>query len=629
MSTSSPKASASWPARVMPLLATVRGYRPTWLKRDLAGALTVTALIIPENMAYAALAGLPPAAAFYAAPAGLVLYALFGSSRQLIAAVSAAVAVLSAATVGALAPAGSPRFIALSAALALLAGLISVLAGVLRLGRIAQFFSASVLTGFVFGLALIIAIKQVPKLFGIEGSQGDFFERLWFLVTHVGNTHLPTLLVGAGSLLLLLGLERVSARLPAALVVLVVASGVTTLLRLDTHGVHVVGRIQAGVTAPRLPDVGLKDLLDLLPGACGLALVSFAEAIGPARMFAARHGYEVDANRELVGLGAANMGAGLFRGFAIGSSLSKSAANDSAGARTEVSAILAAGFTVLVALFLTPLCRLLPEATLGAIVVVAVSGMMDVRELRRLYALRRADFLGAGVALVGVLALDVLPGLLLAVGVSLFLTVYRASVPRLSELGRAPGTLAFNDVRHTPRPLTVPGMLILRPNEGIFFANATSLRDEIMERLRHTGPSTQALLLDLEVTVDLDVPGADMLAGLCDELAQRGVTLEVARVMASTRRMLDRTGVTAKVGEANLFPQVLDAVVEHLTRSPAVTPEEQELLRDGLHRLRGLVEEACATLDEKEAADRQRLQELGQRLGRAESELRGPASAPH
>lgn len=613
----------------MPFLASVRGYPRAWLKRDLVGALTVTALLIPEGMAYAELAGLSPQAAFYAAPAGLVLYALFGSSRQLIVAVSAAVAVLSAATVAPLAAAGSPRFVVLTAALALLAGLVSLVAGVLRLGRVAQFFSASVLTGFVFGLALVIAIKQVPKLFGIEAGDGNFFERLGSIVTHLGGTRPLTLLVGAASVVLLLGLERVSKRLPAALVVLALAIGVTALLGLDARGVHVVGHVPAGLASPRLPDVGWRDLLGLLPGACGIALVAFAEAIGPSRMLAARHGYEVDPNRELVGLGAANMGAGLFQGFSIGCSLSKSAANDSVGARTEVAALLAAGFTLLVALFLTPVFRLLPEATLAAIVVVAVSGMMDVRELRRLYGLRRADFLGALAALVGVLVLDVLPGLLVAVGLSLFLTVYRASVPRLSELGRTPGTLAFSDLRREPPPLTVPGMLILRPNEGIFFANATALRDEVMERLRRAGRPVRAVLLDLEVTADLDVPGADMLSDLRDDLERRGVTLMLARVIAPTRRMLDRTGVTRKVGPGHVYAQVLDAVVDHLAHSKAMTPEEQGLFRDGLHRLRTLVEEAGATLDESEATDRQRLQELGRRLGQAESELGGAGSAPH
>lgn len=616
-------------ARAVPFVAAMRGYRPDWLKRDVVGALTVTALLIPENLAYAGLAGLPPAAAFYAAPAALVLYALFGSSRQLIAAASAAVAVLSAATVSDLAPAGSPRFVVLTAALALMAGLVSVLAGVLRLGRIAQFFSSSVLTGFVFGLALIIAMKQVPKLFGIEGSQGDFFERLWFLVTHLGGTHVVTLLVGAGSLLLLLGLERVSERLPAALVVLVLSIVVSALLGLDARGVHVVGRVQAGLTAPGIPAVGPRDLVDLFPGACGIALVAFAEAIGPARMLAARHGYEVDADRELVGLGAANVGAGLFRAFAVGSSLSKSAANDAAGARTEVSALLAAGFTVFVALFFMPLLRMLPEATLAAIVVMAISGMMDVRELRRLYRLRRADFVVAMVALLGVLVLDVLPGLLVAVGLSLFLTVYRASVPRLSELGRAPGTLAFSDLRHTPRPLTVPGLLILRPNEGVFFANATSLRDEIMARVHRASHPVQAVLLDLEVTADLDVPGTDMLAALHDDLARKQVTLLLARVMTPTRRMLEHTGVATKVGAENIHAQVLDAVVEHLTDAPAMTPEEQALLRDGLHRLRSLVEESAASLEASEGADRERIQDVVQRLGRAESELEGPGPAPH
>lgn len=624
---SQPSTARSRLASFVPFLASMRNYRPSWLKRDLVGALTITALLIPEGMAYAQLAGAPPQAAFYACPAALVLYALLGSSRQLVVAVSATVAVLSAATVGALAPSGSAHFLALTAGLAVLAGLISVLAGVLRLGRIAQFFSPSVLTGFVFGLALVIAMKQVPKLFGLKGTGKGFFEQLGFVLTHLSQTHLPTLLMGASCLVLLFALERISERLPAALVVLMLAILASHVLGLQARGVEVVGNIPAGLAAPRPPDVTWRDVLALLPGACGIALVGFAEAIGPSRMLAARHGYTVNANQELIGLGCANLGAGLFQGFPIGCSLSKSAANDQAGARSQVSSLVAAGLTLLVALFFTPLFRALPEAALGAIVVVAVSGMMEVGELRRLFRLRRADFTVAMAALLGVLVFDVLPGLLIAVGLSLFLTVYRASLPRLSELGRAAGTLDFVDLRHQPSARPLPGLVVLRPNEGIFFANAESLHEEILEHLRRGPRQVQAVLLDLETTTDLDVPGADMLAALHEELEGQGVVLSLARALAPTQAMLERTGVLEKVGRAHLYAHVLNGVVDYLARHAPQAREERAFFHDGLERLSSLAEEAEDSIPHEE---REQLEEMRRRLRQAESALDEPRdTGPH
>ncbi|RYZ36582.1 MAG: sulfate permease [Myxococcaceae bacterium] len=611
---------SSWLSRVSPFLASLKGYDGARLKRDVVGALTVTALHIPEGMAYAQLAGLPPQAALYSTPAALALYALFGSSRQLIVAVSASVSVLSAATVGAMAQQGSPRFMALTAALALMAGAVAVLAGVLKLGRIAQFFSASVLSGFVFGLALIIAIKQVPKIFGIEGARGGFFERLWFVLTHLGQTHVLTLIVGVASIAALLLLGRLSKRIPAALAVLVLGIVVSSVLHLDAKGVAIVGPIPSGLVPPQLPHgVGLKDLLGLLPGACGIALVAFAEAIGPARMFAAKHGYEVDPNRELVGLGAANLGGGLFRGFGMGCSLSKSAANDQAGSSTQVASLVTAGLTLLVALFLTGLFRALPEATLGAIVVVAILGMMDVKELVRLFHLRREDFLGAGVALLGVLAFDVLPGLLIAVGVSLFLTVFRASQPRMSELGRVPGTLDLAATHRETSAITLPGLHVFRPEEGLFFANATSLRDEVLARVRDARVPVREVLLDLELTDDLDVPAADMLVGLHEDLSHRGITLALARVHRPTWRMLEHTGVLEKVGREHVYPQVGAGVEAWMARHESQAWQEWRLIRDGLTLVRIRVDEAGESLQGEE---RYRQEELLVRLDDADTRMR-------
>ena len=318
-------------ARFLPILAWLPAYKVAWLGTDLVAGLTVVALLIPEGMAYAQIAGVPPEAAFYAAPIGLLMFAIFGTSRQLVVAVSSAIAAMSFATVSEIATPNTTEFIMLTAGLAMLAGLVSILAGLLRLGRVAQFFSESVMVGFITGLALIIIVKQLPKLFGIEGGAGNSWERLHHFAIHLPQTHLPALLTGLLCLALLILLERFLPRIPAALVALVFGIGLSLAFGLEARGVEVVGELPAGLAAPQLPAISPQQWLLLLPGALGLSLVCFAEAIGPSRAFAAAHKYEIDPNQEWLGVGASNFGAGLFQGFPIGASLSKSAANDQAG----------------------------------------------------------------------------------------------------------------------------------------------------------------------------------------------------------------------------------------------------------------------------------------------------------
>ena len=329
-------------ARFLPILGWLPEYERTWLRADLIAGLTVVALLIPEGMAYAEIAGVPPQAAFYAAPIGLLLFAIFGSSRQLVVAVSAAIAAMSYATVSLIAQPNTSDFIVLTAALAVLTGLIAILAGILKLGQVAQFFSESVMVGFVTGLALVIAMKQLPKILGIEGGDGNFWERLYDLLTHLTDSHLPTLVVGLICLVLMLVLEHYLEKVPAALAALIVGIAISAMFGLEGRGVEIVGEIPAGLAPPQWPAISPQSWLSLLPGALGLALVCFAEAIGPSRSFASAHKYEIDANQELIGLGTANLGAGLFQGFPIGSSLSKSAANDQAGAHSQMSGIIAA-----------------------------------------------------------------------------------------------------------------------------------------------------------------------------------------------------------------------------------------------------------------------------------------------
>jgi len=550
-----------------PVLSWVPGYQRTWLRFDLIGGLTVCAILVPEGMAYAQLAGVPPEYAFYAAPIGLLAYAVLGSSRQLVVAVSSAVAIMSAATISELAAAGSAEYIALTAALAILAGLVSIAFGVLRLGRIAQFFSESVLVGFVFGLALLITIKQVPKILGIEAHGDTAVALVRDMLPQVKESDLLTLAVGACGIAAMIALERLLPRVPAALLVLIGSIAASAAFGLEAHGVKVVGDLPAGLAGPSLPGVGLSAVPELLAGAFGIALVAFAEAIGPANEFAREHGGKIDPNRELIALGAANTGAGLFSGFPIGSSLSKSAANDRAGAKTPASLITAAAATALVALFLTPLFEPLPEATLGAIVVVAVAGMMKVGKMRQLWQLRRADFSLALIALMGVLVMPTLPALAIAVVVSLGMLVWRASQPRLTFLGLARGGLEQVDLRTAP-DAAIPGLVIVRPDEMLFFANVASVRDEVLQAVTDADPPATVVLLDLALTPEVDVPVVDALKDLQQRLAADGVELWLCHLQPDARDLLDRAGALAAIGPDRVYARAIDGIVTFALRMP-------------------------------------------------------------
>lgn len=589
-------------ARFLPILGWLPEYERTWLRADLIAGLTVVALLIPEGMAYAEIAGVPPQAAFYAAPIGLLLFAIFGSSRQLVVAVSAAIAAMSYATVSLIAQPNTSDFIVLTAALAVLTGLIAILAGILKLGQVAQFFSESVMVGFVTGLALVIAMKQLPKILGIEGGDGNFWERLYDLLTHLTDSHLPTLVVGLICLVLMLVLEHYLEKVPAALAALIVGIAISAMFGLEGRGVEIVGEIPAGLAPPQWPAISPQSWLSLLPGALGLALVCFAEAIGPSRSFASAHKYEIDANQELIGLGAANLGAGLFQGFPIGSSLSKSAANDQAGAHSQMSGIIAAVVTALVALFFTQWFYLLPEATLGAIVVVAVSHMVKVDKMKHLYHVRRADFILAVAALLAVLTLETLQALLLSVIISLFALVWHASQPKLAVLGRVPNSWDFSDIRRHPENQTLPGLLMVRPENGLFFANAVGLREAIIRELHASTEPIKVVLIDLGATADLDVPSADMLVELYKELHSQNIRCMLVRMIAPVRQLLERAGAMEEIRLEDVFIDPGDAVLDYLM-SQYNDSGIQELVRSGLQIVRNLLQAHLSTAPvERQAA---------------------------
>jgi high affinity sulfate transporter 1 len=565
----------------IPILSWLPAYDRRFLRGDVIAGLTVWAVLVPEALAYATIAGVSPVIGLYAAPPALIFYAILGSSRQLVTGPMAATAALSAAAVANLAAANPSDFLALTSTLALVTGAIALLAGLLRLGFLASFISEPVLKGFIIGLALTIMVGQLPKLFGVEKGSGDFFRQLWHLITSLGQTSGLTLLVGVGSLVVVLGLRRIAPVVPGSLAAVLLGIAAVHIFKLDRHGVAIVGHIDSGLPSFGLPDVPSHRYFDLLPSAVGVMFVGFAEGLGAAKTYAARSHDEIDANQEFVALGAANLGAGLSTGMVVNGSLSKTAVNGSAGAKSQLSGLVVAGLTVLTLLFLTGLFEDLPEATLGAVVIAALIELVDFDSLARYYHLHtrglgrvyhiaaRPDFTAALAALLGVLVFDTLPGLFIGIVMSLVLLLYRASRPNVAELGRVPGSPeAFGDVLRDPPKERIPGVAILRVEGGLFFADADAVRSRVLAAV---DDDTRAVVVDAETVPYIDLTAANMLAELAETLTERNVKLVIAREVGSVRDVLVELDTAG--GTAAAYPTV-GAAVDALTdrnelRSPS------------------------------------------------------------
>ena len=521
-------------------------YRREWLGPDLVAGLIVWSVVVPQAAAYAQIAGLPPSAGLIAAPGALLGYALLGTSRTLVVGATTATAALSGAAVAPLAGGDPARFVALTAALALLAAAVFIGAGLLRLGGIMDLVSKPVMTGFLFGLGLTVAIGQLPKLFGVDAGTGEFFGKLRALLGDLDQTHGWTLAVGAASVCLLVVFRRLAPSLPGTLIVLVLAIAASALFDLSARGVDVVGELPSAVPDPTWPDISWRDAADLLPAAIGVLLLS-AEAIGVSRTLAGAHGYRVDANRDLIGLGGSNLLAGLSSGFVQSGGASQTMAVERSGGRTQLASLVAAVLTLLTGAFLAFLFEDLPQATLGAIVVVAIVGLFRVDELRRFARIRSSAAFVALLALAGVLLFGVLPGLILAAGLSLIVVIKRLSRPEVGGLARDPASGAWGRVDRHPDWELLPGVLAARVEGPLFYANASSVRDRLLDLVGSSEPTPQAVVLELAESPDLDLESLDMLADLADALAARGIELRLASVRAPVLELLRRSGVVEKV----------------------------------------------------------------------------------
>ena len=524
--------------------------------------LTIWALMVPQAIAYAGVAGVPVQNGLYVMPLAVVGYALLGSSRHLFVGPSAGVATLSASAVAAVATAstGSAEYIALTCALTLMVGVIYLAGGLARMGFVARFFARPVLDGFIVGLGLYIAIGQVPKVVGIEKPSGNTLSVLANTIADVGSWEWTTVAVGLAGLLALFGLARFAPKLPGVIIVVVVAVLAERALDLKAHGVAIVGDVPTGFDFVSLSDVSLSDLGGLLPGALAIVIVGLAQSLAIAKSYATKYHYAVDANREMLGYGAANIGAGVLQGYTVTGGPSPTATAERVGAKSPVAFLVTALMALLTILFLAGLFADLPEPILGAIVIWAVSGMIDPGKLTQYWRAPSLEFWAALGALLGVVLIDILPGVAIGVALSFVLLIHAIDHPHIAVLGRSSDGSRFSDLEDDPEATPIPGVLIHRFEAELIFANADLFQDDVLARVRAAEPPPSAVILDFEAIGHVDVTGAQILKSLHDTLDAHGIRLIVARAKSTVRDVLRRNGTVDVLGEDNLARTVDDAL---------------------------------------------------------------------
>ncbi|RJP35215.1 MAG: SulP family inorganic anion transporter [Actinobacteria bacterium] len=555
---------------LLPVFAWLPAYRRRWLVGDITAGITTWAATVPIAMAFAGIAGVPVQYGLYAACLSLIAYAVFGTSRVLHVGPTAAIAAVSAATVTSLAGGDMQRYIALTTLLAFIVGLLLVLAGLARAGFIAKLLAKPVLEGYVVGAAIFIAVGQAHKLFGIQTSASNTFAEFADLFRQAGSWSWTTLAVGAGCLLLLFALHRLFPRLPVALTVLALSIVMAYALDLAAHGIALVGEVPRGLSWFSLSGTTAKDAIDLLPGAVGLALLAFAESLAIARALAGRHRREVRASQEMIALGAANLGAGLLQGFAVDASFTRTAISEQAGGKTQLASVICSAL-VFSTLFLTSTLKYLPQATLGAIVIFAVSRLIVVKPFARLRRASRADYALALCALFGVLIFGVMVGILIGVALSLAGLILRTSRPHSAVLGVDDSGTRHGDLAERPdcKPYT-PYLIIYRFDAPLIFSNVDQFVDDIRRLVEEADPRPRAVIVDFEMVYEMDTSASDEFTALHAALHEDGVEMLIARVHAPVRAFMQRDGITDMVGAENIFYTVRDAVQAFRERHPGL-----------------------------------------------------------
>ncbi|MBR0774764.1 SulP family inorganic anion transporter [Bradyrhizobium diazoefficiens] len=549
----------STPRRLLPMLDWVSGYQRTWLVPDALAGVALWAVMVPESMAYAGIVGVPPIMGLYTIVPALLAYALFGTSRQLVVGPDTATGLISALTVGAVAAHGSVEFNSLTSTLAVLVGMLFLAFGIARMGWVASFIPTPVMRGFIEGLVYVTIIGQVPHLLGLGGASGHFFDKLWYVLQHLKDVSFAPAATGLLCLGAMLLLRHLAPRLPAALVVMAGATILIGLFGGEASGVHVAGHIPSGLPALAMPDLDPAILRELAPGALAIVLVGYAEALGAAKAASLQDGSDIDPNQELVAHGPANILTGLFGGFLVVGSLSKTSVAMAAGARSQIANLVAAVLCFLTLILLTPLFRNMPEPALAAIVIAAMLHLTKPAYLGSVLARSRWSFCMVLVVIAGELTLGVLQGIALGVILSILRLIEVASRPKGAVLGQLPGVEAYRDVRLHPDAITFPGLLIWRIGGDFIFASAGTIGTGLRAAVA-AAPETRRVLLDFDSVDFLDVTGGDELLRLVRELHTRGIGVGLVRVRDTIREDLRRAGIVDEVGADNFYERTTDGV---------------------------------------------------------------------
>ncbi len=557
--------SPSGLARFLPILSWVPRYQRMWLRPDLIAGITVAALVVPKSLGYAGIAGVPIEYGLYAAAAGAILYAIFGLSGQIATGPSSALAAVAAgALVSAGIATGSDDAVALIAAVTIASGLLFLVLRLFRMGWISQFLSKPVITGFLFGAAIEVVIGELPKITGTSAEGTNSWQKLLSWVEGLSATDLTTVAVGVASLVLIFGLKVAAPRLPGALVLLVLGLAASNVLGLGDQGVALIGEVPRGLPSIAIPELDFvgQNITVILTAAVGLLLIGFSQTAGDARSFASKHGARVDIDQESVAQGAANIGSGLLQGIPVSTSLSASSLADSSGAKTQLASLTTGAVVVLTMILLAPLFSDLPTAVLAAIIIQAVvSGMMDVPQMRRLYRVLRTDFWIAMIALVSVLTAGVLAGVVIGVFLSLGYLIYISASPAMPELGRKPGTRAFRSVDDEPEVTTYPGLLVMRIDSSLYFANSEAPEDRLRELVQDADPPIGTIVLDFEGINFIDSQASEAIGKVIDLAGYNDIDIRLARVKGGqVMRVLEADGVLGRLGTPGVYPEVYAAV---------------------------------------------------------------------
>ena len=548
----------------MPGIAQFRGYQRGWLRGDLLAGITVAAYLVPQVMAYAEVAGLPPVTGLWAILGPLVVYALMGSSRQLSVGPESTTALMTAVVLMPLAAGDPARYATLAAALAVMVGLICVAGGLARLGFLADLLSKPVLVGYMAGVAVIMMVSQFSKITGVPVEGDGFLPEVASFLSNLDQVHWPTLALAAGLLILLFLLQWLFPLAPGPLIVVVLGAVIVAVFSLQDQGVAVVGAVPVGLPVPQLPGVSGSDIADLLLPALGVAMVGYTDNVLTGRAFGARHGQRVDANQEWFALGGANIAAGLSQGFPVSSSGSRTALGDAVGSKTQLYSLVSLGVVLATLVAAGPLLAGFPKAALGALVIYAAVRLIDVKELRRIARFRRSELLLTMTTTVAVLGFGVLYGVLVAVGLSIVDLLRRLARPHDSILGYVPGVSGMHDVDDYPAARQLPGLVVYRYDSPLCFANAEDFRRRALDAVSQADGEVEWFVMNAEANVEIDITAADSLDLLRQDLKDGGITFAMARVKQDLRVDLRNAGLVDRIGAELLFPTLPTAVAGYL-----------------------------------------------------------------